>query len=654
MPSRSVSITSGGVTTTKIIPDRDAQAGVRTLDVDGQTVTVNRTASVNKSDRAGESRPLLSKVVGGASAAYSLRDLNDKAGNNKVVEVRRDGDQAERTFLANEVNKIADWVNGKQETTLPADVLFDDADVKSFTLSGHPTAAYNRTYTLNPATGSFVGSGGYSFKRNFSGNVGKWAFIKNYVRGEGPEGEATFVGGVLGSYPWNTTFTAVGTGNSTFDSNQGWVMTPDRGEAAAAYSLRKVRSAYTGDAVQIRRASDNVEVNVAFDSNGEVSASSAITNVTESPDQGDTTATTFGDFLTEDVTLYQPDYSSETGLGGLNNINLYENQDGIGGKDDALKLEVVSTSNLHRAHKNINSLGGGTDSITVSYEMFVPSGSASQEKLGIALYYGPANNPAADYPSALDTWETFTHTFDGGINTRLYIQLASVGGAGANNAYFTGTTGDHVYIRNLKVTQARNGATVTTWYDQAGSNDASQPLDDRQPKIAENGSVLGDGIRFDGDSFLQKTTPDNTVSASIFGVQTKGTSSSSGARPIGYQESGVEGPNSLAFAMDNSIRFDGDAATTASGTIPTSGLFLASTIKVSNTEANNFLNGASNIADSGLTLDDTNVRFTLGFASTTPDYAYDGNIKEAIFYNSDQSANREAIESNINGRYSIY
>ena len=32
----------------------------------------------------------------------------------------------------------------------------------------------------------------------------------------------------------------------------------------------------------------------------------------------------------------------------------------------------------------------------------------------------------------------------------------------------------------------------------------------------------------------------------------------------------------------------------------------------------------------------------------------EGSIKEIIIYNSDQSANREAIEDNINAHYNIY
>ena len=38
--------------------------------------------------------------------------------------------------------------------------------------------------------------------------------------------------------------------------------------AAAAYSLRKLRSSYSGSAIRVRRSSDNTELNIGFDSDG--------------------------------------------------------------------------------------------------------------------------------------------------------------------------------------------------------------------------------------------------------------------------------------------------------------------------------------------------------------------------------------------------
>ena len=88
------------------------------------TVTVDRTAVPKEQSKETtfggsqsitikrEIEPLLSEVVGGASAAYSLRDLNDKAGNSKVVRVRRASDNAEKDFKAKEVSNgtLVDWV----------------------------------------------------------------------------------------------------------------------------------------------------------------------------------------------------------------------------------------------------------------------------------------------------------------------------------------------------------------------------------------------------------------------------------------------------------------------------------------------------------------------------------------------------------------
>ena len=42
------------------------------------------------------------------------------------------------------------------------------------------------------------------------------------------------------------------------------VLLDDYPNAAAAYSLRKLRSAYTGDVIRVRRASDNTEQNIGF------------------------------------------------------------------------------------------------------------------------------------------------------------------------------------------------------------------------------------------------------------------------------------------------------------------------------------------------------------------------------------------------------
>jgi hypothetical protein len=47
--------------------------------------------------------------------------------------------------------------------------------------------------------------------------------------------------------------------------------------AAAAYSVRKLRSAYSGSAIRVRRASDNAEQNIGFDGSGNLDTTSLTT-----------------------------------------------------------------------------------------------------------------------------------------------------------------------------------------------------------------------------------------------------------------------------------------------------------------------------------------------------------------------------------------
>ena len=50
-------------------------------------------------------------------------------------------------------------------------------------------------------------------------------------------------------------------------------------DAAAAYSVRKLRAAYTGSAIRVRRSSDNTEQDIGFDGNGNLDESALTTFV---------------------------------------------------------------------------------------------------------------------------------------------------------------------------------------------------------------------------------------------------------------------------------------------------------------------------------------------------------------------------------------
>jgi hypothetical protein len=428
-----------------------------------------------------------------ASAAYSLRALGSY--NEPVVYVRRDVDDEERDFTASQVEgELANWVNGKQETTLPADV----------------------------ATSS------------------------------------------------------------------------------AAYSLRKVRSTYTGNAVRIRRASDDVEVNVAFDTNGAVSANSAITNVPEEflsndftdgwveeagativdsntfttsanaqgislavangtklkitvagtatgasyriydwsdggikatlsgtfsttvefttvgnqskiyfrstgagtldvtsltieviNDAGlDTTATTLGGFLTEAVTGYSSDFTTTDGWSGSSTLitaNVDANADGAGvpPSDDFLKMVANNRLSL-RGNTNVNNyvIGAGGGDFEVTFDYYAPQDISSFKIITFTGSGSPQFGDNDQIVTGSGSWSTTVTLTDAQATTLTDFRVGST----------TDQTGKTLYIKNLKVKRSNHNAFVQTWYDQSGSNNhVTQDTSGDQPKIAEAGALLTEG-----------------------------------------------------------------------------------------------------------------------------------------------------------------
>lgn len=677
----------------------------------------------------------IARRFGDSAAAYSLRDIG--AMNGSVVRVRRepedttDGIDDEEKFSANQVQSgaLEDWVNGKLESTLPADVATaaaayslrrvsegktvyesdfsagtDDigkniSNQDDVTLTGNvdgisdgSTSKDNVLKVENNATSTPQLKNLDTGYRGATDGIVEFTYyvptghpiIGNYWHIGTADGGATppeviysgegekIVGGA-----WTTATIKFGRRYSKFgvdkpDNKYFRFLTildqrvsdkilenPVTANDGDIYYISDITVKSIKEPLRIRRSSDDIEVDVAFDSDDKVSATSAITNIAEQGGEiGSTTATDLNGFLNNEHTI---DFESFS----FSRVRFTRTDDQTIGGQIADKFEVNATGSNYYLFNNSffdtnasgTSLGASQSKQVLTFKYYVDS----TESPNVNYFHfrtGAAGNPVAFNEGSIheivkDSWQTLTLTLDAGdsVGLRYYVFISNTNSS--SNAS-TMTVGEAFYLQDIPITYSEVTAFVNTWYDQAGSNNAVQETDANQPKIAENGALLADGVSFNGDFFLQKITTDTTTAASIFGVHTKGTTNGSGVRPMGHQESTSAGTNSLAFAMDNSIRFDGTAATTSTQTIPTSGLFLATTIKVSNTEANNFLNSVSNIADNSLTLNDTDVRFTLGFASTTPDYSYDGNIKEAIFYNSDQSDNRFKIESNINNYYGLY
>ena len=509
----------------------------------------------------------IARRFGGAAVAYSLRDIG--AMNGRVVKVRRDvdgqGTDPEEDFSANQVasGALEDWVNGKLENTLPADVA----------------------------------------------------------------------------------------------------------TASAAYSLRKVKASYSGNAVRIRRTSDDTEVNVAFDSSDKVSSSSSISVVS-----GSTSATNLNGFLNEEheITNTSSTWNNKSSSGVQGTINeasstlidftVTQLQNSGGTSTDNMWLFKL---------ENHNDVGIGKVRISLDCTHF------DFENGGTVIvqpFYDNNGNGSNSYSTAI--------SIDGTGSFSAEIEPLSFQTAKAFRL-FKGDVAlnDRIRIENLKIESLKTSATVHTWYDQAGSNDATQTTAANQPVIAENGTLLTNSmgtptLKFVGGGLSSSsyTSGDNLDAnglASSFTGEDKAISSFVVTSAFANDKNGVIygfGDSSDDSAkvtslfhsgggMGIQLRDDADNAITDQTNVSYSSnedLLFSFTRPNTTYDLNkNSVNLRNDIAsDLGTTTLD---RFSIGTLTRTSQALFlDGDITELIIYASDQTDNRFKIESNINNYYGLY
>ena len=209
------------------------------------------------------------------------------------------------------------------------------------------------------------------------------------------------------------------------------------------------------------------------------------------------------------------------------------------------------------------------------------------------------------------------------------------------------TSGATLTINSIKVI-GRSGF-VETWYDQSGNgNDATQSVAASQPKIVASGSLVTGGINFDNvDDYLSLETAFNiSTDFAIFGTLYSSNFSIGGrifhadgnnnvrvrnaTYDFRYRSNGVN----YDFGIGNSFTNNNQSLFSFLNSGDEHSLFVDGSLKGQNTITDNFLTSAISDPSTGITLG--------------------GAVAEIIIYTSDQSANRTAIEGNINAHYDIY
>lgn len=203
---------------------------------------------------------------------------------------------------------------------------------------------------------------------------------------------------------------------------------------------------------------------------------------------------------------------------------------------------------------------------------------------------------------------------------------------------------------------------VTTWYDQQGSFNVTQAGSTGQPRIVNAGTLETKGgipaVKFDGSNDTLSRTGVaflNTTSMSYFSVSAAG---ATGIFSVVHSQSSVSN-NSIRTFCDSRITPNRNLiVSSASGTyfadlstarVDTNQRLLSSFIDASK-NMSAFDNGATGGTDTYVGTTDNN-GLTLGRQTTLYGNIF---IQEFIAFNTYESANRTAIESNINGYYGIY
>ena len=401
----------------------------------------------------------------------------------------------------------------------------------------------------------------------------------------------------------------------------------------AAYSLRSLTG---GDplAVRVRRSSNDASAEKDF-TVSEINSGALLNHINE-------------DVITEqsDFTSGVDGYSKDS-HGSVAREATYE------GKSDV--LNYTHSGGRFAFRKNTIALER-TSSYTIAFEYYADT-VFNNLVWGVENAFANRTTASSNSPTVVsDAWTSVTLNVPNGRTTGVqYLALRIEDhSAGSSGDDYGTTINGSVRIKNIVVTSTTGSGYVSIWYDQSGNgNNAPQTTEDDQPKIVSNGSLVSNGIDFDGTSH-SLDMPTNLISsinsASGFVVAKSGTTSGSRAA-LALSKNSPDFRFYIPVLVSSNFNFGyQDSATKISlGSADTNKHLSTAIAGSSNAEA--FLDGTSKGTVSSA--DGKTALTSGGIGSINDGTFWEGQIEEIIIYNSDQTANRTKLETNIMNHYSI-
>ena len=196
-----------------------------------------------------------------------------------------------------------------------------------------------------------------------------------------------------------------------------------------------------------------------------------------------------------------------------------------------------------------------------------------------------------------------------------------------------------------------NDGFVETWYDQSGnSEDAVQETAGSQPKIVNAGDLVVlsgvPALSFDG-SFFAATGFAFSPSGDFLAVTV---SKISTGNLLDTRDGGNDGLFIQQGSSDVRYRYNGDGSIDVSG----NNQHIISTVELNGTTLTAYKDGSSAGTDTVTAGLSTTEALSIGKVAFSSANTVSGSVQEVILYATDKSANRVALETNINSHYSIF
>ena len=277
----------------------------------------------------------------------------------------------------------------------------------------------------------------------------------------------------------------------------------------------------------------------------------------------------------------------------------------------------------------VGALGGTLVTSTSDYGSDFGSGNLDQIAIGLLRTVSP------------------TGFFDGRIREIIVYTSDQTDNRGAIEA----NIGEAYSITGIPAYDNTVDGFVETWYDQSGnSEDAVQETAGSQPKIVNAGDLVVlsgvPALLFD-ESFFVATGFAFSPSGDFLAVTVSKISS---GNLIDTRDGGSDGLFIQQGGSDVRYRYNGDGSIDVSG----NNQHIISTVELNGTTLTAYKDGSSAGTDTVTAGLSTTEALSIGKVAFSSANALEGSVQEVILYATDKSANRVALETNINSHYSIF